>query len=184
MPWKNGGGTTTEVAIEPPGATLATGFAWRISMADVMSDGPFSRFPGYDRALAILSGGMVLQGLGAGDTTLSPHIAVTFAGENDVFCRLLDGPLRDYNVMTRRAAVSAELAFAALHSETPFRAGSDRLVLTLLTGPARLDSDPAELALLTTLVLEPGETAVLAPTTPAALGVAVVRLSYSSAAGS
>lgn len=43
MPWKNGGGITTEIAIAPPGATLDA-FDWRISTARVEAAGPFSRF--------------------------------------------------------------------------------------------------------------------------------------------
>jgi len=50
MPWKNGGGETVEIAISPQGAGLAD-FDWRVSMATVASDGPFSVFPGIDRTL-------------------------------------------------------------------------------------------------------------------------------------
>ena len=58
MPWKNGLGTTTEIAIHPAEADLAgQPFDWRVSMADVTTDGEFSRFPGYDRS--ILHGGRV-----------------------------------------------------------------------------------------------------------------------------
>ncbi|MDP1908248.1 MAG: HutD family protein, partial [Hyphomicrobium sp.] len=32
MPWKNGGGETTEIAISPEGAALDS-FDWRVSMA-------------------------------------------------------------------------------------------------------------------------------------------------------
>ena len=53
-PWKNGGGSTTEIAVEPSGASLDT-FAWRISVARVAADGPFSEFPGIDRTLAVLA---------------------------------------------------------------------------------------------------------------------------------
>ena len=55
VPWKNGGGTTAEVAVHPPGAGLDD-FDWRISMADVAVDGPFSRFPGVDRTLVLAEG--------------------------------------------------------------------------------------------------------------------------------
>ena len=59
-PWKNGGGSTTEIAIGPAGASLED-FDWRISMARVASDGPFSDFPGIDRTLAVIKGsGLVL----------------------------------------------------------------------------------------------------------------------------
>ncbi len=55
MPWKNGGGETVEIAVFPPGAGVDD-FDWRISMATVASDGPFSIFPGIDRTLSILDG--------------------------------------------------------------------------------------------------------------------------------
>ena len=55
MPWKNGGGHTTEIAAEPPGAGMAS-FAWRVSVADIAHDGPFSAFPGVDRTLVLLAG--------------------------------------------------------------------------------------------------------------------------------
>ena len=42
MPWKNGGGQTTEIVVHPAGATLAE-FDWRVSIADVDADGPFSQ---------------------------------------------------------------------------------------------------------------------------------------------
>jgi environmental stress-induced protein Ves len=39
-PLKNGGGSTTEIAAAPAGASLET-FDWRTSMARVGSDGPY-----------------------------------------------------------------------------------------------------------------------------------------------
>src|ERR1700738_1518019 len=60
-PWKNGGGSTTEIAAAPEGASLDI-FDWRISMAQVASDGPFSDFFGIDRTLAVIKGsGLVLM---------------------------------------------------------------------------------------------------------------------------
>ena len=59
MPWKNGGGITTEVAISPPEATV-NDFDWRISMAKVLASGPFSTFANIDRVLAVLDGEMLL----------------------------------------------------------------------------------------------------------------------------
>ncbi len=61
MPWKNGAGETVEIAVSPEGAALFD-FDWRISMATVATDGPFSIFPGIDRTLSILEGnGMSLS---------------------------------------------------------------------------------------------------------------------------
>ena len=63
MPWKNGGGSTTEIAAAPDGAGIDA-FDWRVSMAVVAADGPFSEFPGIDRTLSILDGsGLILKGL-------------------------------------------------------------------------------------------------------------------------
>lgn len=111
MPWKNGAGCTTELLIAPPGASLADGFLWRLSMATVVESGPFSRFPGIDRTLLLLSGqGMELdhgaQGRGLLPGPLEP---VRFPGEWATHGRLLNGPCLDFNVMSRRGQVQHEV---------------------------------------------------------------------------
>ena len=104
MPWKNGLGTTTELAIEPAGATLESGFQWRLSMADIREDGPFSPFPGCTRTLLLIEGkGIELDFHGNGHRRLDRTFeAVSFQGDWSVSSRLLDGPCRDFNVITRR----------------------------------------------------------------------------------
>lgn len=105
MPWKNGRGTTTEIAIHPPSADLAgTPFDWRVSMADVNQDGDFSLFPGYDRSILVAQGaGMELDFDAAPGVRLQGAGAMTaFSGDWRTQCRLLDGPVRDFNVMTQR----------------------------------------------------------------------------------
>ncbi|MFO1302697.1 MAG: HutD family protein [Burkholderiales bacterium] len=109
MPWKNGGGTTWEVALHPRGADL-NGFGWRVSIAEVASDGPFSTFPGIDRTLVVLAGdGMRLTGVGDAPVDLRPFDAIAFPGEARVESALLDGPTRDFNVMVRRGAWRADV---------------------------------------------------------------------------
>src|SRR4029453_7140835 len=54
-PWKNGAGRTTEIAVHPAGAGLDA-FAWRVSIASVERNGPFSAFPGIDRTIVLLDG--------------------------------------------------------------------------------------------------------------------------------
>ena len=102
MPWKNGGGVTTEIAIAPEGATLDT-FDWRISTAQVDAAGPFSRFAGIDRSLAVIAGGRLTMHRADGNVvSLAPGEApVRFPGEVDIHATL-DAPLSDFNVMTRR----------------------------------------------------------------------------------
>jgi environmental stress-induced protein Ves len=109
-PWRNGGGVTSEVIAHPVGADLAS-FDWRISIADVASDGPFSVFPGIDRLMAMLSGpGLRLEVEGAASVTVRPGDApAAFSGDAKTAGFLIDGPIRDLNVMTRRGVASARM---------------------------------------------------------------------------
>ncbi|WHA41213.1 HutD/Ves family protein [Agrobacterium larrymoorei] len=107
MPWKNGGGETVEIAVFPPHATVDD-FDWRISMATVASDGPFSIFPRIDRTLSILDGkGMSLAIDGAGPVLLTTSSEpLSFAADVPVAATLADGTINDLNVMTRRGRFS------------------------------------------------------------------------------
>lgn len=103
MSWKNGGGETAEIAVYPQDAAL-NGFGWRVSMATVASDGPFSAFPEVDRTLAVLDGeGIALEVEGSGETILTPvDPPFSFRGDAATSGRLVGGPITDLNVMTRR----------------------------------------------------------------------------------
>jgi len=98
MPWKNGGGMTTELFRLPD--SHAEGFLLRLSVATVSSSGPFSNFPGIDRHLLILNGnGCVLNG----EKKLVPGSPVfSFPGELNINCELVDGTVTDFNVMVKR----------------------------------------------------------------------------------
>lgn len=109
--WKNGGGWTTELGIEPAGVDLNGDFDWRVSLADIESDGPFSLFPGVERDLFLLEGaGMLLDIDGVAQRIDQPLQRVHFAGEARVDCRLIDGPTRDFNVMVRARSIVAYIA--------------------------------------------------------------------------
>lgn len=119
MPWRNGGGSTTEIAISPQGAALGAGapFLWRVSMARVEQDGPFSTFAGYDRTLVLLQGGGVQLSFGADapPVTLSaPLQRCRFAGEWETHCLLVDGAVRDFNVIVDRKRGRAAVESVAL----------------------------------------------------------------------
>lgn len=107
--WKNDGGWTTEIAREPADAT--DDFRWRISIADIESDGPFSTFPGVARDLLLLSGNGIELDIGdAPPLRLTERFQrASFDGEARVDCRLVAGPTRDFNVMARRDAVHADV---------------------------------------------------------------------------
>lgn len=99
MPWKNGAGSTTEIAAE---AGRDGGFAWRVSMADLTRSGPFSAFPGIDRIITPIAGpAFRLKHAGHGDQLVTPFVPYAFSGDWTTEAELA-GPGRDYNVMVRR----------------------------------------------------------------------------------
>ena len=107
--WKNDGGWTTEIARSADNSPC--GFRWRISIAEIESDGPFSSFPGVARDLLLLEGnGIELDIDEAMPYRMTQRFErVRFNGESSVNCRLLAGPTRDFNVMSRRDAVDADV---------------------------------------------------------------------------
>ncbi|MBM3534565.1 MAG: HutD family protein [Alphaproteobacteria bacterium] len=107
VPWRNGGGMTAEIAIEPEGAAVDSKFLWRISLARIDRGGPFSPFDGYDRTIALVSGaGMVLNFRERGSARIDkPLQLLAFSGEWAPGCALVEGPTEDLNVMTDRARV-------------------------------------------------------------------------------
>lgn len=117
MPWKNGHGTTHELAVFRGPQDAASGrFVWRLSIAEVSASAPFSSFPGCDRIILLLDGdGMVLDSGGDGCHELRRRFTpYAFKGEWQTDCRLLGGPCRDFNVMVDRERARAELAVVPL----------------------------------------------------------------------
>ena len=141
VPWKNGGGVTTELAVEP----AADGrFVWRVSIADVVEPGPFSAFPGYDRLIAVVEGdGMRLSVDGAAPVErrrLDPAFA--FPGEAAVWCEPTAGPIRDVNLMLDRASAAGTLTLLA--GQTGHRAAGDVLLVHALAGRLTVIPDGGE----------------------------------------
>ncbi|MFB2777570.1 HutD family protein [Shewanella mangrovisoli] len=106
--WKNGGGSTKQLLIWPKGADLSN-FDFRISIATISSDGPFSLFHGIDRQLCILEGEGVRLKIKGNDLGQSEEIVLRpneqpfcFNGETQIESKLLDKQILDFNVMTRR----------------------------------------------------------------------------------
>ena len=109
QPWKNGLGSTHEIAIHPNGA--GDDFLWRVSIAKVDSAAPFSSFPGIDRQIALLDGNGFTMTLDDGrvHALTTPFAPFAFAGEAKVAVILVDGPTRDFNLMVRRAQARGEV---------------------------------------------------------------------------
>ncbi|MBK8100113.1 MAG: HutD family protein [Planctomycetes bacterium] len=173
-PWKNGGGSTRQVAIEPRDATVAGGFRWRVSIAQVAVDGPFSRFPGIDRSLWLLAGaGMELEVDGRIVRLDRRLQRFDFAGETPISARLLAGPTQDLNVMVARGVPwsAAIVSVRPGESRNLVLTADDQVVLAI-DGEVRIGDGllhPGDALRATT----PGRRQVVATaSTPAALLVA------------
>ena len=162
VPWKNGGGTTAQVAAFPEGSGFES-FGWRLSMADVASDGPFSAFPGIDRTLILVEGDgleLTVEGVAFRLDRSSPKLS--FSGDDATAGRLLSGPIRDLNVMTRRGRFRHRTRFVgsgvALLSED-----ATNTFLVPLDGSfdVTLGSNIHSLGRLDALMLEPTQELVL-----------------------
>lgn len=110
--WKNGQGTTIELLKEVISSSEA--FRWRISMADVTTDGSFSTFENYDRTLILLKGkGITLDFKSKSPAMLNNLLdSTSFAGEDPTFATLHNGPITDLNVITHRESCSAKIHVA------------------------------------------------------------------------
>ena len=111
MPWKNGGGTTRELLAWPPGVA---DWHWRVSVAQVDADGPFSVFEGVQRWFAVLDGAGVELALGQGGVWQSQRVtqqseAFGFDGALPVDCSLIEGPTQDLNLMVRSPHARAQM---------------------------------------------------------------------------
>ena len=142
MPWKNGGGETIEIAVSPDGATLDN-FDWRVSMARVETDGPFSMFAGVDRTLAIL------QGAGL-SLAISQHPAInvtmgaallSFDAGAATQARLLGGPIVDLNLMTRRGRFSHRMTCINLADPTLLAVSAQETFLLASDGGVAIETE-------------------------------------------
>ncbi len=97
-PWRNGGGVTRELVAWPPQGE----WQWRMSVAEVESSGPFSRFEGVQRWFAVLRGEGVALDIDGECHTLTPSSApLSFDGATPTDCQLVNGATQDFNLMVR-----------------------------------------------------------------------------------
>lgn len=158
MPWKNGGGETAEIALSPAGAALDA-FDWRVSMASVNSDGPFSAFANVDRTLAILSGaGIRLVVAGRDSVELSgASTPYGFPADLPTTATLVDGPITDLNVMTRRGRASHRVHRVDVAAPRAYALAAHTTLLVVVFGAIRLSATTGN---LTTQSLGPRDSLV------------------------
>jgi environmental stress-induced protein Ves len=167
MPWKNGGGTTTEIVVSPQDSRTGE-FDWRISMATILNDGWFSEFPQVDRTLSILQGNAIhLAITGGAEMQLSQASApFHFPADAPAYARLTDGPVVDLNVMTRRTRFTHRMTRLETPSPVTWQLNADITALLVCTTPFRLDHNArtARIAPLDTAIFyNPGGSVLATP---------------------
>lgn len=143
--WQNGGGITHQLCRQDD----EQGLLWRLSIAEVATDGPFSRFDNIDRVIMLLEGsGFCLHGVGETQQTLAtPLKPFAFAGETPIHCTLINGAVRDFNLMTRRGAVTPQLQVLSIGSEAQTLALSAQTLIYVVSGNVEIALEQQALTL-------------------------------------
>lgn len=141
--WKNGLGWTSEIAQgrlcapAPDGedaSLMADGeWDWRLSIAEIDTDAPFSSFSGMDRTLVLIEGaGLRLEFDDGGCIALDAWMPrADFAGERGVIGRLPTSPVRVLNLMTRRGRLESHVETIAVRPDAPVIRGSEYVTAIL-----------------------------------------------------
>ena len=110
MPWANGRGTSYEIASD---RNEAGEWTWRLAMAPVNEDGPFSRIECVNRFLAVVEGAGMLLTVDRKKLQCLPMQVVRFRGDAITEATLTDGPIMDINLMVRRKEADGEMAIVS-----------------------------------------------------------------------
>ena len=106
MPWANGLGTSYEVASD---RNVDDVWTWRVAIAPVVLDGPFSVMPGVDRQLVVINGEGMTLSIDGEIVECPPGRVVRFSGDSVTIARLVDGPVVDLGLMTVRGLVTGSM---------------------------------------------------------------------------
>jgi uncharacterized protein len=156
VPWKNGQGSTREIARRLLGIR-GPRFVWRVSISDLVRDADLATFPGVERSVTVVAGegaGLVLPGA---EHHLVPNLPFRFDGEAQAHVRLPHGPVSILNVLTVTNRMSAEVRIHNLSTDVPLTIAGTTLVV-LLSGAASVyaaDGAHGDLAPLDALVARP-----------------------------
>jgi uncharacterized protein len=114
MPWRNGSGTTLEIAREP---VAGREFLWRLSLATVAADGPFSNYAGYRRSVTLIAGAGLRLSIDDREPIVLDSVGASalFDGAAAVDCALIAGGCSDLSLMVR--APGAIVAVRRLQGE-------------------------------------------------------------------
>lgn len=114
---------------------LARGPGWRVSLAEIAGDVPFSRYPGIDRVLLPVGDEPLTLLVDGERRLLRPGTHTAFPGEAAVRTEGVTRPVRALNVMVERGARRCRIEPADV-SGPPLE--GEETLLAVLAGEARL----------------------------------------------
>jgi len=112
MPWANGLGTSYEVASD---RNVDGVWTWRVAIAPVVLDGPFSVMPGVDRQLVVINGEGMTLSIDGEIVECPPGQVVRFSGDSTTEAHVIrsvnspDNQVVDLGLMTVRSAASGQI---------------------------------------------------------------------------
>ena len=133
MRWKNGAGSSLEIASSP---LPAGGFTWRLSMAHIGQPGPFSSYDGYERVTALVEGaGFTLRAAGAAELQFNAiGDCHAYSGSVPYSCELRSGLCRDLNLIARSGLGASMSVLALAAGDTLIGAPSVEVFVLPLNG--------------------------------------------------
>ena len=124
QPWANGGGTTRELLRAEDGS-------WRVSLADIERDGPFSSFPGRRRLLTVVDGTVLTLVVDGVEQVVEPRRPFAFDGDSEVIASVPEGPVQALNVIVDPAVVTPFVTVLELGRSSELPIAGDQAVLVL-----------------------------------------------------
>ena len=151
-PWKNGLGWMYDIASgTSPGCSSSSSddWTWKLSTADISRDVPFSSFPNTTRKFCVADGVGVVLTINGVDVVCEPLSITTFRGDDVVFAKLIDGPLRVLNLIVKDINTSVmDIHFSVQKNFGPLRLAeccnesdaciNTRFIATAIGGDAEL----------------------------------------------
>ncbi|HVJ41433.1 MAG TPA: HutD family protein [Dongiaceae bacterium] len=124
--WRNGGGTARDIAVHPASAGMADTFGWRVALAEIAQDGPFSHYePEIERVITLLDGNgfdlsfdVDFDEVPALSVT-EPHVPARFRGHWPAMCRLRQGRSIVFNILYDFSRFSAQPHIIRLVADQP-----------------------------------------------------------------
>jgi hypothetical protein len=152
--WLNGKGVASEIARYPSGQD---DFDWKVSIATVVVDGPFSSMPGLDRVLIPLSEGGLKLLVDGEPLELGRWQVHEFRGETAVEALDVSHPTIDLNLIVRRSEVRGSVE--VVKATDPTVRSAHHTVVVVLEGHLSLGDQT--LHVLDAVLLGAGESVTL-----------------------